>query len=158
MKELVTFRKYLTEGVLNEMDVDSYLKDFKGKQGLYIIRPKDQKILQKICDKLGYTKTSDIAYIGKAELGKGGHDLRRRAGQEMGNTNFEGATFVKKMGLYLGFDIKDKTNKDLKDETKKFIHKTFNIECIPLEDNIQQTETEYIQKYKPCLNKKKINR
>ena len=154
MKELVTFRKYLTEGVLNEMDVDSYLMDFKGKQGLYIITPIDVKLLKDICNKLGYTYTSDIAYIGKAELKKS-TDLRVRARQEMGYSNFEGATFVRKMGLYLGFDIKDKTNKDLKDETKKFIHKTFNIECIPLEDNIQQTETEYIQKYKPCLNNKK---
>ena len=157
MKELVTFRKYLNEGVINEMDVDSYLKDFKGKQGLYIIRPKDQKILQKICDKLGYTKTSDIAYIGKAELGKS-TDLRRRARQEMGYSNFEGATFVRKMGRFLDYDIKDKRNPVLKKNTREFIHKNFNIECIPLEDNIQQTETEYIQKYKPCLNNNKINR
>ena len=156
MKELITFRKYLNEGVLNEMDVDSYLKDFKGKQGLYIIRPKDQKILQKICDELGYTKTSDIAYIGKAELGKS-TDLRIRARQEMGYSNFEGATFVRKMGRFLDYDIKDKRNPVLKKNTREFIHKNFNIECIPLEDNIQQTETEYIQKYKPCLNNNKIN-
>ncbi len=154
MKELVTFRKYLNEGVINEMDVDSYLKDFKGKQGLYIITPIDKKVLKDICNKLGYTYTSDIAYIGKAELGKS-TDLKFRAGQEMGKSNFEGATFVNKIGRYLDYDIKDKKNKDLQEKTRKFIHNNFNIKCIPLEDNIQQTETQYIQKYKPCLNNKK---
>jgi hypothetical protein len=44
----------------------NYLKDFKGKQGLYIIRPKSQEILKLICQKLNYEYTSDIAYIGKA--------------------------------------------------------------------------------------------
>ena len=154
MKELVTFRKYLTEGVLNEMDVDSYLMDFKGKQGLYIITPIDVKLLKDICNKLGYTYTSDIAYIGKAELKKS-TDLRVRARQEMGYSNFEGATFVRKMGKYLDYDVKDKRNPVLRKNTREFIHNNFNIECIPLEDNIQQTETEYIQKYKPCLNNKK---
>tara|TARA_B110000902_G_scaffold4712_1_gene5472 strand:+ start:647 stop:1114 length:468 start_codon:yes stop_codon:yes gene_type:complete len=154
MKELVIFRKYLNEGVLNEMDVDSYLMDFKGKQGLYIITPIDVKLLKDICNKLGYTYTSDIAYIGKAELKKS-TDLRVRARQEMGYSNFEGATFVRKMGKYLDYDVKDKRNPVLRKNTREFIHNNFNIECIPLEDNIQQTETEYIQKYKPCLNNKK---
>tara|TARA_R110000765_G_scaffold421389_1_gene527512 strand:+ start:1319 stop:1786 length:468 start_codon:yes stop_codon:yes gene_type:complete len=148
-------RKYLAEGeLLKEMDVNSYLKDFKGKQGLYIITPKDKKVLKDICDKLGYTYTSDIAYIGKAELKKS-TDLKKRARQEMGYSNFEGATFVKKMGIYLDYDIKDKKNPILKTNTREFIHNNFNIKCIPLEDNIQQTETQYIQKYKPCLNNKK---
>ena len=38
----------------------------------------------------------------------------------MGWSNFEGATFVRKIGRYLDFDIKDKTNSDLKEQTKGY--------------------------------------
>ena len=134
----------------------NYLKEFSGKQGLYIIRPKSIDLLRGICSKLKYTFSSDIAYIGKAELTKSS-DLGKRAKQEMGWSNFEGATFVRKMGLYLDYDIKDKTNKQLREQTKLFICENFSIECIVFEDNIdvQQKETEYIREYKPCLNSKK---
>ena len=134
----------------------NYLKDFKGKQGLYIIRPKSQEILKLICQKLNYQYTSDIAYIGKAEITKTSH-LANRAKQEMGWSNFEGATYVRKMGRYLDFDIKDKKNKELREQTKMFICTYFTIECIVLEDgvDIQQKETEYIKRFKPCLNDKK---
>jgi hypothetical protein len=134
----------------------NYLEDFKGKQGLYIIRPKSQELLRLICQKLNYEYTSDIAYIGKAALTKTSH-LARRARQEMGWSNFEGATYVRKMGRYLDYDIKDKRNKELKEQTKIFICSNFTIECVAFEDgvDIQQKETEYIKHYKPCLNDKK---
>jgi hypothetical protein len=134
----------------------NYLKDFKGKQGLYIIRPKSQELLRLICQKLNYEYTSEIAYIGKAELTKKSH-LAVRAKQEMGWSNFEGATYVRKMGRYLDYDIKDKRNKELKEQTKMFICSNFTIECVAFEDgvDIQQKETEYIKHYKPCLNDKK---
>jgi hypothetical protein len=138
------------EAILN------YLKDFKGKQGLYIIRPKSQELLKLICQKLNYEYTSGIAYIGKAEITKNSH-LFIRAKQEMGWSNFAGATYVNKMGRYLDFDIKDKYNIELKEQTKMFICSNFDIECVAFEDgvDIQQKETEYIQRYKPCLNDKK---
>ena len=134
----------------------NYLEDFKGKQGLYIIRPKSQELLRLICQKLNYEYTSDIAYIGKAELTKTSH-LARRATQEMGWSNFEGATYVRKMGRYLDYDIKDKRNKELKEQTEIFICSNFTIECVAFEDgvDIQQKETDYIKHYKPCLNDKK---
>jgi hypothetical protein len=134
----------------------NYLKDFKGKQGLYIIRPKSQEILKLICQKLNYQYTSDIAYIGKAALTPNS-DLFKRGKEEMGWSNFEGATYVRKMGRYLDFDIKDKYNIELKEQTKIFICTYFTIECIVFEDgvDIQQKETEYIQRFKPCLNDKK---
>ena len=134
----------------------NYLKDFKGKQGLYIIRPKSQELLILICEKLNYEYTSEIAYIGKAELTKKSH-LAVRAKQEMGWSNFEGATYVRKMGRYLDYDIKDKRNKELKEQTRMFICSNFTIECVAFEDgvDIQQKETEYIKHYKPCLNDKK---
>ena len=134
----------------------NYLKDFKGKQGLYIIRPKSQELLRLICQKLNYEYTSDMAYIGKAALTKKSH-LAVRAKQEMGWSNFEGATYVRKMGRYLDYNIKDKRNKELKEQTKMFICSNFTIECVAFEDgvDIQQKETEYIKHYKPCLNDKK---
>jgi len=134
----------------------NYLKDFKGKQGLYIIRPKSQEILKLICQKLNYQYTSDIAYIGKASLTPNS-DLFKRGKEEMGWSNFEGATYVRKMGRYLDFDIKDKYNIELKEQTKMFIYTYFTIECVAFEEgvNILQKETEYIQRYKPCLNDKK---
>jgi len=134
----------------------NYLKDFKGKQGLYIIRPKSQELLRLICQKLNYEYTSDMAYIGKAALTKKSH-LAVRAKQEMGWSNFEGATYVRKMGRYFDYNIKDKRNKELKEQTKMFICSNFTIECVAFEDgvDIQQKETEYIKHYKPCLNDKK---
>ncbi len=131
----------------------NYLKDFKGKQGLYIIRPKKIETLKAICEKLNYNYTSDIAYIGKAEITKTSH-LGLRSKQEMGWSNFEGATFVKKIGIYLDLDIKDKKNKELREKTKLFICSNFTIECIPLDinENVLIKETEYIHSYKPCLN------
>ncbi len=139
--------------------VIDYLKAFKGKQGLYIIRPKSQELMVSLCKKLNYNYSSEIAYIGKAELTKSSH-LANRAKQEMGWSNFEGATFVRKIGRYLDLDIKDKTNKDLKEQTKAFICSNFTIECVAFEDgiNVQLKETEYIQEFKPCLNDKKIKK
>ena len=136
--------------------VIDYLKAFKGKQGLYIIRPKSQELMVSLCKKLNYYYSSEIAYIGKAELTKSSH-LANRAKQEMGWSNFEGATFVRKIGRYLDFDIKDKTNKDLKEQTRAFICSNFTIECVAFDDGIkvQLKETEYIHKFKPCLNDKK---
>ena len=137
--------------------VIDYLKAFKGKQGLYIIRPKSQELMVSLCDKLNYNYSSEIAYIGIAERTKSSH-LANRAKQEMGWSNFEGATFVRKIGRYL--DIKDKKNIDLKEQTRAFICSNFSIECVVFEDgiNVQLKETEYIQEFKPCLNDKKKSR
>ena len=139
--------------------VIDYLKAFKGKQGLYIIRPKNQELMVSLCKKLNYNYSSEIAYIGLATITKD-TNLFKRAKQEMGWSNFAGATFVRKMGRYLDFDIKDKTNIDLKEQTKAFICSNFTIECVAFEDgiNVQLKETEYIQEYKPCLNDKKKSR
>jgi hypothetical protein len=106
--------------------------------------------------KLGYIKKSDVAYVGKAGLTKNSC-LYRRSKQEMGWSNFEGATFVRKIGLYLGFDIKDKRNKILKELTKSFICKNFDIELkeITTGKNLLQEETNLIEKLKPCMNDKK---
>jgi hypothetical protein len=140
-------------------NVIDYLKAYKGKQGLYIIRPKTQELMVSLCEKLNYNYKSEIAYIGKAELTKSS-DLYNRAKQEMGWSNFEGATFVRKMGRYLDFDIKDKTNKDFQEKTRAFICTNFTIECIAFDEgiNVQTKESEYIQEFKPCLNDKKIEK
>ena len=139
--------------------VIDYLKAYKGKQGLYIIRPKNQELMVSLCKKLNYNYSSEIAYIGKAAVTEKS-DLFERAKQEMGWSNFAGATFVNKMGRYLDFDIKDKTNTDLKEQTKAFICSNFTIECVAFEDgiNVQLKETEYIREFKPCLNDKKISK
>ena len=139
--------------------VINYLKAFKDKQGLYIIRPKSQELMVLLCEKLSYNYSSEIAYIGKAERTKSSN-LANRAKQEMGWSNFEGATFVRKIGRYLDFDIKDKTNKDLKEKTREFICSNFTIECVAFEDgiNVQLKETVYIQEFKPCLNDKKTSK
>jgi hypothetical protein len=136
--------------------VIDYLKAYKGKQGLYIIRPKSQELMVLLCEKLNYNYSSEIAYIGLATITEN-TNLFKRAKQEMGWSNFEAATFVRKMGRFLDFDIKDKTNKDLKEQTKAFICSNFTIECVAFEDgiNVQLKETEYIQEFKPCLNDKK---
>jgi hypothetical protein len=140
----------------NEKEVLDYLKGFKTKRGLYIIRPKDKQLLIDICKKLNFNHTGNIAYIGKAEKTKTS-DLYSRAKQEMGWMNFEGATFVRKMGLYLDFDIKNKTNKELRDKTKAFICNNFTVECIEIDQNLTllNEETKNIAEHKPCLNVKK---
>ena len=136
--------------------IELYLSNFKNKQGLYFIKPLNIEVLKDICMVLDYNYTSDIAYIGKASLTRSS-DLRIRAKQEMGWSNFEGATFVRKIGLYLGFDVKDKKNKVLREKTKEFICSNFSIECRVFEtNNLQDIETQYIQKLRPCLNVKKI--
>ncbi len=148
---------------LNWMDIELMIKEielelfnFKGKQGLYVIRPKTQTILKEICEKLGYEYKSEIAYVGKAAKTKSS-DLFTRGKQEMGWSNFEGATFVRKIGLYLDFDIKDKRNKELKESTKRFICSNFTINCIEFSSdfNLLEKETEIINELEPCLNNKK---
>lgn len=141
---------------LSELKIitEDYLSNFKNKQGLYIIKPKSTQLLKEICLKLDYEFKSEIAYIGKAELTKSS-DLRTRSRQEMGWSNFEGATFVRKIGLFLGLDIKDKKNKVLNELTHLFILENFTINCIVLESDVQKIETEYIHNLKPCLNDKK---
>ena len=140
----------------NETEVLNYLKGFKGQGGLYIIRPKYEQVLIDICEKLNYNYTSDIAYIGKADK-TAKSDLFNRAKQEMGWSNFEGATFVRKIGLYLGFDVKDKTNKELRDKTKAFICDNFTVECVLFNNYLTflNEETNFIAVHKPCLNVKK---
>ena len=88
-----------------------YLSQFKDKGGIYIVRPKSIKILEDICLKLNFDFVSEVAYIGKAEKTKTS-DLFKWGKQEMGWSNFEGATFVRKIGRFLDFDIKDKKKKN----------------------------------------------
>lgn len=130
-----------------------YIKNFKKQRGLYIIKPKDAELLKIICNKLNYKYQSNVAYVGKAELTKNS-DLYKRSKQEMGWANFDSATFVRKIGTYLGYDIKDKKNKIIKNLTKEFICNNFTIECISLNlsENILEKEKEFIKKYKPCMN------
>lgn len=147
-----TDNKQLYNKILQE------LVKFRGKHGLYIIRPKTKEVLQAICKKLAYEYKRDIAYIGKgAKTEKSNLFLRGK--QEMGWSNFEGATFVKKIGRYLDFDIKDKTNKVLREQTKQFICFNFTIECVEFcyDTNLLEKETEFIAIFKPCLNDKKNN-
>ena len=138
---------------MNENEVLSELEKYKGKSGLYIIRPIKKELLKNICEKLNYIYKSEIAYIGKGAKTKTS-DLRLRGKQEMGWSNFDGATFVRKIGKYLDFDIKDKTNKLLRERTKLFICSNFKIECIEFGSNVNllQKETEFIEVLKPCLN------
>lgn len=131
-----------------------YLSQFKDKGGIYIVRPKSIKILEDICLKLNFDFVSEVAYIGKAEKTKTS-DLFKRGKQEMGWSNFEGATFVRKIGRFLDFDIKDKKNKNLQEQTREFICNNFTIECIEFTENIQDVETKYIQDFRPCFNVKK---
>lgn len=135
------------------------LVQFRGKHGLYIIRPKTKEVLRAICTKLGYECKSNIAYIGKGAKTKTS-DLFGRSKQEMGWSNFEGATFVKKIGHFLDFDTKDKTNKELKEKTKQFICSNFTIECVDFcyDTDLLEKETEYINNFKPCLNIRKNDR
>jgi hypothetical protein len=148
-------KKVLTS---NQIEIRDYLSSFKGKSGIYIIKAKKDNILKEICQKLNYEYKSSIAYVGKAKNTKTS-DLYNRTKQEMGWSNFEGATFMRKVGLFLDFDIKDKKNKELQLETRDFICDNFSIECIALSDdvNLLEKESEYIVKFKPCLNVKKNN-
>ena len=70
------------------------------------------------------------------------------------------STSAPAFGSFYIFDIKDKKNSDLKEQTKAFICSNFTIECVAFEDgiNVQLKETEYIQEFKPCLNDKKKSR
>lgn len=140
-------------------EIENYLENFKDKHGLYIIKPKNKDVLEKISKELNYDCKSEIAYIGKGAKTKTS-DLRKRSKQEMGWSNFEGATFVRKIGTFLSFDIKDKTNKQLKEKTREFICSNFTIECIVFENdvNLLEKETEYLNRYQPCLNVKKNHR
>ena len=137
-------------------EIEKLLLKYKGKHGLYIIRPQSFQVLREICLKLKYDLKSEVAYIGKGAKTKSS-DLRNRSKQEMGWSNFEGATFMKKIGLYLDFDITDKKNKIIKEKTKEFICSNFTIECIEFNDdsNLLELESNYIDFFKPCLNDKK---
>jgi hypothetical protein len=132
------------------------LKKYRNKQGLYVIKPVSESLLSDICRKLDYEKKSDIAYVGKASLTKNS-SLYHRSKQEMGWSNFDGATFVRKIGIYLGFDVKDKRNKLLKERTRWFICQNFKIELqeVAFGKNLLQEETNLIRKLNPCMNVKK---
>ena len=153
MKEKIKF-KHRAKNTIEE-NILSYLKKYENTQGLYIISAKDTETLKTICKKLDYEYKSPIAYVGKAGLKKS-TNLYKRAKQEMGWANFEAATFVRKIGKYLNFDVKDKKNKTLQKNTKKFILDNFNIECIILEKDIdiKISEKTKIKELKPCLNDK----
>jgi hypothetical protein len=143
-----------------ELKVIDYLKLYKGESGLYIIRAKKNKasVLKNICSKLGLPFKSDVAYLGKGAKLKT-TDLYIRSRQEMGWSNFSETTFVKKIGLYLGLDVRDKNNKTLQLSTRNFIVETFDIECkiAPNSKDLLTWETEQIKQLKACLNDKKNN-
>lgn len=140
----------------NYDEILEQLSKYRHKHGLYIIRPNDIQVLKDICLHLNYDFKSEVAYIGKGAKTKSS-DLGTRGKQEMGWSNFEGATFVKKIGLYLGFDVKNKTNKILQENTREFICSNFTIEFIEFnfDTNLIEKETEYIELFMPCLNVKK---
>lgn len=141
----------------NELDLLEKLKVYKGKSGLYVIRPITEITLHKICQKIPqYTVTSSIAYVGK-----GFHlkttDLYRRSKQEMGWSNFSGATFMNKIGKFLGFSSNDKYDKVKRDKTRRFIVDNFTIELIAFDCSYQELlikEENLIKKLKPCFNNK----
>lgn len=143
-----------------ELKVIDYLKLYRGESGLYIIRAKKNKVdvLKNICLKFGLPFKSDVAYVGKGAKLKT-TDLYIRSRQEMGWSNFSGATFVKKIGLYLGLDVCDKNNKILQLSTRYFILESFDIECkiLPTGKNLLAWETEQIKQLDACLNDKKNN-
>jgi hypothetical protein len=141
---------------INCNQIVQVLTNYKGKSGLYIIKPNNVELLKTICIDCNYEYKSQIAYIGKALRTKHS-DLFVRGKQEMGWSNFEGATFVRKIGQYLKFDLKDKRNKLLQNRTREFICSNFTIECIEFDcdTNLLEKETEYISTFKPCLNRKK---
>jgi hypothetical protein len=140
----------------NQQEILDYLSNYRGKNGIYIIRAKNKEVLSDICQKLNFEMSGDIAYVGKAKKTKSS-DLFYRSKQEMGWSNFEGATFVRKIGMYLDFDIKDKTNKELQEKTREFICDNFTIECkIYSEDlNLLEIESQEICNLKSCFNVKK---
>ena len=139
-------------------EILSSLKGFKDKHGLYIIIPRNKEVLEKICKKLNYEYRSNIAYIGKGAKTKSSN-LFVRSKQEMGWSNFEGATFVRKIGRYLDCDIHDKIDKEQRERTRSFICSNFTIECwvFPYDTDLLKKETEFINKFHPCLNDKKTN-
>jgi hypothetical protein len=139
--------------------VIDYLKKFRNKKGIYIIKSKKGKenVLKDICHKLSdFTYESNIAYVGKADCLKT-TNLYLRAKQEMGWSNFVGATFMNKIGLYLEYGIKYKKSKKAKLNTRKFILENFDIKCKILPENkeLLKWETENIGSLKPSLNSKK---
>lgn len=142
--------------------VNEYLCNprFDNQPGVYIIRCVDSDLLCKISTKLLIQPPSTsspphlCAYVGKA------NNLKKRGKEEMGWANFEAATFVRKMGIYLGLDIADKRNKMLRDATRDFICSCFTIECIPLGvrgADLLMAEQFYIDCLRPCLNVKKVH-
>ena len=143
-----------------EQKIIDYLKRYKGESGLYIIRIKKNKrgTLKKICSSIDLPYKSDVAYVGKGAKLKT-TDLYVRSRQEMGWSNFSGATFVKKIGRYLKLDVLDKKNKMLQLSTRNFILETFDIECkiLPKGKNLLDWETEHIKQLHACLNNKKNN-
>ena len=143
-----------------EQEVIDYLKLFKTDGGLYIISVKKNKLgeLKKICSKLEFEHKSNVAYVGKAAKLKT-TNLYVRSRQEMGWSNFSGATFVKKIGKYLGVNVKLNRVKD-QQRTREFILDTFLIKCkvLPKGINLLEWETQHISRLKPCLNQKKNNK
>ena len=144
---------------IKEEIVINYLKLFRGQSGLYIIRAKKGKseILKNICQFNGFKYKSDVAYVGKGQCLKT-TDLYNRTKQELGWSNFVGATFMKKIGFYLGFSEQDKKNKQAQLHTRNFIIDTFEVECkkLPLDKNLLAWETEMINSLGACLNSKKV--
>ena len=143
-----------------EQKIIDYLKFYKGESGLYVIRAKKSKssVLEKICRKLGVEYKSNVAYVGKGARLKT-TNLYIRAKQEIGWSNFSGATFVKKIGVYLGLNVNDKKNKKSQLKARNFILDTFDIECkiLPREIDLLEWETTHIKRLKACLNGKKNN-
>lgn len=140
----------------NKQDFIDYLSKYRDENGIYIIRAKNKNLLSDICQKLNFEMTSDIAYAGKAKKTKSS-DLFYRSKQEKGWSNFEGATFIRRIDMYLDFDIKDKTNKELQEKTREFICDNFTIECKICSEDLNLLEIKYqeICNLKPYLNVKK---
>jgi hypothetical protein len=103
-----------------------YLKAFKGKSGLYFI-----------------TKKNELVYIGIAK------NLFIRCKQEMGWSNIDGATFVRKLTKEKGYCTENKYNKKIQHRVQFYILSNYKIECRAYKGH----KTDYKADIKPTLLK-----
>ncbi len=151
----ITETKLVIEDFLlyvEEIEKDKIInyKQYKNKRGIYIIKPKNKGILELICNKLNYQYKSEIAYVGISK------NLGFRVKCEMGGGDFTSATFVKKIGKYLGYNVDEKSSPEIKSTIKSFIETFFTVKIEEREEeDLHSLETVLIKEMKASLNKKK---
>ncbi len=87
------------------------------------------------------TKKTKIVYIGIAK------NLYVRAKQEMGWSNLDAATFVRKTTFERGHKNSNKYNKKIQADVHEYIIANFRIECKPYKGR----KTDYQEEIKPAL-------